>query len=511
MRASAELFNLIHALTPSEKRYFKIFATSQSQKSNNYLKVFEELEKQKSYNEQRLLEKMGAGKFRKQLPVVKHYLYRLILKSLRNYHAGETVEIQLGEQLINVHLLTNKGLIDQAGKMLDKAEKLALEHEFYEYLIRIELLRVTLLIRSRHDNLEQLSKDIETSFQRQQKHYQQFLTIHTYRMHSLRMLLLNRKEQRVRSDASLKQYQTLYQQLNSETYQELPIKAQLFYLQAIQIFHFAAGNKAGHYEYAEKIVQHMEAHPQMIDESPANYLSSLQNLAMAATETREAEEALTKIALLHTIRKRYPKIRLDKRLERAARLYAWNLELYNLLKNNNIQEAQRRIPEMEAWLQEQKLKVNTNEGFILVDLWYHVARIALASGNYTKGLEYVEKILTTEGLSDQYEMYLNARLLQVMLYYELEDSDRLDTALLSLYRFLKRQDRLHGFEKTLLGFIRKLVRVYPGSEEMKTILSRLRNELAAIRENPYEEHGLINFDLIAWLDEKINKSGTKPQ
>ena len=54
----SSIFSLIHSLTPSEKRYFTLFAQRQVQQRNtNYLKLFDAVNNMEVYDETVLLKK----------------------------------------------------------------------------------------------------------------------------------------------------------------------------------------------------------------------------------------------------------------------------------------------------------------------------------------------------------------------------------------------------------------------------------------------------------------------
>lgn len=136
MKPSSELYDLIHSMTKSEKRYFKLFASLQSG-DKNYLKIFDTLESQKVFNEEELKEKFKNETFIKHLPSEKNHLYNNILKSLRNFHSDKSASNQLQEQLRNIEILFKKALYKQCDKLIKKAKKLAYKYEKYYYLLDI--------------------------------------------------------------------------------------------------------------------------------------------------------------------------------------------------------------------------------------------------------------------------------------------------------------------------------------------------------------------------------------
>jgi hypothetical protein len=87
-----------------------------------YQKIFDIIEKQEKYDEKELAEKLNL----RQIHVYKNYLHKLILKSLRSFHAERSESIILFNQLQNFEILFNKGLFKQAKKTLMKCKAMAL-------------------------------------------------------------------------------------------------------------------------------------------------------------------------------------------------------------------------------------------------------------------------------------------------------------------------------------------------------------------------------------------------
>ena len=70
MRNSDSLYRLIHSLTKSEKRQFKIYTSLQAG-NKMYIKLFDLIEKQMQYDEKELKSELKIKAF----PVAKIYLY----------------------------------------------------------------------------------------------------------------------------------------------------------------------------------------------------------------------------------------------------------------------------------------------------------------------------------------------------------------------------------------------------------------------------------------------------
>ncbi|MBK8581625.1 MAG: hypothetical protein IPL86_07265 [Flavobacteriales bacterium] len=129
MKPSPELYDLIHSLTKSEKRFFKLHSALQSGEKN-YLRLFDAIHAQSGgYDEAALKKQFAKETFIQHLPSEKNHLYKLILKALRSYHAESSVSGQLKQQVSNIEILYNKSLYEEASKVLVRAKRVAKENE----------------------------------------------------------------------------------------------------------------------------------------------------------------------------------------------------------------------------------------------------------------------------------------------------------------------------------------------------------------------------------------------
>jgi hypothetical protein len=139
MKPSPELYDLIHSLTKSEKRFFKLHSALQSGEKN-YLRLFEAIHAQTGgYDEAALKQRFAkAPASSSTCPRKRTTLYKLILKALRSYHAESSVSGQLKQQVSNIEILYNKSLYEEASKVLVRAKRVAKENE--RYYLWFELL-----------------------------------------------------------------------------------------------------------------------------------------------------------------------------------------------------------------------------------------------------------------------------------------------------------------------------------------------------------------------------------
>jgi len=98
-----------------------------------------------------------------------------------------------------------------------------------------------------------------------------------------------------------------------------------------------------------------------------------------------------------------------------------------------------------------------------------------------------------------------ARILRLIIYYERADEDSMERKARTAYNFLEQQENLGALQLTVLDFINKLGNIYP--QDIKKSFIALKKELEALKENPIQARALLYFDIISYLDAKIqNKS-----
>ena len=140
----------------------------------NYLQLFDAIDSQKEYDEARIQEKFRSENFTRRFAFNKHYLYALILKSLRVYHENRSVSLEIKSSLESAHILFSKGLLDQAMKMTMSAKK---QIEKYE---KIEFKPETLI----------LQKGIMNAFGTQNYSIDELQRIHAERKNDLAQLAM---------------------------------------------------------------------------------------------------------------------------------------------------------------------------------------------------------------------------------------------------------------------------------------------------------------------------------
>ncbi|MEL6629344.1 MAG: hypothetical protein AAFQ92_27800, partial [Bacteroidota bacterium] len=139
------LFQLIHSMSSSEKRYFKRNALIGGDTDANYLKLFDTLNKMRTYDEDALRKKA----FVKHLAAERKYLYEAILRSLRNYNSEDSIRAQISDLLLDANYLYERGLYDQSQRRLKIAQRLVRQIDYLPAQLEINNMSRLILRENR--------------------------------------------------------------------------------------------------------------------------------------------------------------------------------------------------------------------------------------------------------------------------------------------------------------------------------------------------------------------------
>lgn len=137
-----ELFQLIKSLSKNEKGYYKKQTKLSGSVSKKYLLLFDMFDKMSEYDSIHLKQLIANNKINNQYRVLKSYLIKSILLSLRNYHRQDNEVLKLMSSLQDVEMLAQKGLYETALTILQKTIQLCNENNldaWIYYLLQYEI------------------------------------------------------------------------------------------------------------------------------------------------------------------------------------------------------------------------------------------------------------------------------------------------------------------------------------------------------------------------------------
>ncbi len=489
MTPSDDLFQLIRSLSRSEKGYFRKFATrSSGGQRNDYLVLFDAIDRMESHDEEALRAAIASKGFAERLPAVKHYLYRSILKSLRAYHDESSVEWRLRAELASADILYRKGLHDQAWKAIARVKKLA-RRELKELplLNAIHIERVLISNRGYHeDTAEMLSR----SFDEERELLQDLLNISRIDSIGKRIIRQIMRRGGTRNEREREELDALFDHdfLDDERNATSP-KARFLRHHVRSSHAFAVGNFEECYRETRRMVEILKEDPALWSGSPERFLNAVNNLIGICQFVGRFDEALAWLDELRRMPELSEQFALDKFTSVAS------MELTLLLKQGRFERALALVPEIDAGVARFGARLSRTFTYMF---GYHLAWTYIGVGRYREALARLQPILNDGTASVRDDLVAFARILNLVIHFELGNRELLPYAVRASYRALYKRGRLNGVESLILRSLRAMSTA-DREEELRPIFTRMIRELEILAENPEERKAFQYFHFIPWL------------
>ena len=486
---STDLIELIKSLSPVEKAYIKKFAFRSSAKGDHlYLSLFNDIDKQKVYNEKLILKN---SKYAGQLPQLKKYLYSAICKALDSYHAESSTTLQLIKMISMIEILYGKGLEAQCWKLLVKAKKIALAHEMYIYVL--ELLRWEWLMSS--PTSRKFGRELEEIYSEEQKYLQNLKTISNYRQLVMKLLNFASSNHSIRANNKLEELKKITS--NPLFKKKTPViwQAKLFFYEMNGHFFGLIGNYHQSYHYRRESLNLFESFPEKKLQLPISFLSVLNNYFMILVPLKKYQEIEKCIAFFRSVGKTQLSAGIREGL---FVLYSNILDFY--LKRGEFGDGEKLIKEMDPVMEQYQGKISEK---MEIAIFINSAIIYFGAGNFSSSLYLLNKIFSIDSSNHRKDIVCFARILNLIIHFELGNVDMLEYVVKSTYRFLYKKGGLYKFETAILHFIKNKISKSFNDKELKQAFSELKEELEEIVKEPLEQKALASFDFICWLESKI--------
>jgi hypothetical protein len=462
------LFELIQSLSSSEKRFFRQSMANAADNGSNYLRLFDEINKMEAYDERSLKKKFKGEKFINQLHVTKIYLQDSILKSLRNYHSFSSVSMALKNHLQNIEIYFNKELYNQCALEIQKAEKSAIKFE--DEIALLEILnwkRKLSQTKSPHDfDAKEILKEQKMSIER-------IANVH------------NTWEEMINGSSDAKSVAPL----------SLSAKVLRYHIQYRDAVRPDKNDNAK--ACLLELLAILEKQPHRIEEEPAIYLSTINNLLSFLVFTKNIDEALI---ILPKVKSFYKNIATAKKNKSDFRLIlrTYNIELEIYRDTESLENAVRLIDEIKELLSDH---VDKTPRSYLISLWFQFAYIFFIKKDLKASLHWINEILNSSFAEERQDLHLQAHLLNLMVHLERRNFFVMRYFVDSTRRFYKRNQALKPHHKILLAFFRKV-----GNEpeiQHKVLFEQLHQEMFSAQTTlPKNELDYINWH--KWISDKIN-------
>ena len=503
MKVKDSLHELIHSLSKSEKRYYKLYASRHvSSEDSTMLALFDYIAKQTQYDEVALFHDFKGKALLNQFSTIKKRLYDQVLLALHAFHANNSVENQLNRMLHQATLLFEKSLYDQCERQLRSAEKLALKHELSLPLISINKLKNRIVetrgYQSEANCLESLKLSTDTALSRER------LLVDLWYVKSNLFRLLQRSGV-AQTETDYQTIEQLLRQLPSAEFIHgfASVESTYLYNHIFAAYHFAKNEWIQSLAYTESVIAHLTENMAFLHQHPNTLVSALTNACYLAEQLGQYNNSHTYLKQLKDLaRQQTP----DATEDLLIKLFSsrFSIELNLLTMSGQFQEAQQLSKEVLAGIERFQEKITAQRKVFLLQ---QLAVTAFGCGNYHGSLQHINAILNDSKTDDQETLTVSAHLLNVVVHCELNNLDHLPYAVKQAKQALKTTGRYGTAEQILLQGFLKVPKTHV--LDIPELYSELVKQLTNIQP-PNQLQSAYNFDFITWMEAKIlNQSFAK--
>lgn len=500
MKPSDELFKLIKSLTKSEKRFFKLSSSLQSGEKN-YLKLFDAIEKQLEYDEEDIKNTFKKENFIKHLPSEKNHLYKLVLKSLRAYHADNSVVSQLQEDIKNVEILFKRALYREAGKVLSKSKKLAYAYERFYFLFELikwekQLLEEEYKAGNFQQNLDELiteEKDV----------LEKLRNLAEYRILYSKINYVFRKGGYARNDeerAIVEDIRNYHLIKGKNTAQSKSAAATCYYIQGLCAI--VNHDYSSSYEKFTKVVSIFEENPKLITEIPHQYIKSMSNLLYCFLDVKDFDSFFDLLGKIRALENQPGFKSIDIKMKLFTSTYTAELVAYDYM--GEYEKGIEVVDDIVAGIDKYKDKISKEEEILF---YYNIAYVFFGANFLKNALRWLNKVINDNESNLRQDVYSFARLFSLVIHYELENYDLLDYMVKSTSRFYQKRRKEFGreykFETIFIKYIKKLAKSSDNRDKQTILFANLKTEMQLVLTENYEKVALNYFDFSSWVDSKI--------
>lgn len=488
---SDRLHRLIRGLTPAEKRYFRIYIKGKPGVDTKYLQLFEAMASAEVFNEEKLRTKIYKSQRveGKKYSELKAYLYELVLKSLQNYDESNAVQQRLNHFLQSVAVLFKRGHYADCRDLLAKARKLAQTYESFSH--QIEIVRWEKQLAYTRMDADFLYKNLERLQAEEEQALAQMRNVALYRRAFFQAYAALKKESIRRGPDRVAQLREL---VSAQSFADFEMAtshtARVLYYRTLSLYYYTSLEHKKFYETGVKLIALQESRPHFLRENLSDYIASLSNHFIACGLLKKYEDARS---CLFKIRDLQPITEDDRR--KIHRQYFGSFFILSSFMGE-FEAARREV----VRCQQEAARFDPQQ-YESASFYFQYVLISLGCGDHAAALEYLNQWLAQPRSVSREDLQSLARILSLIIHFELGNHLVVDSQLRATARFLKRKNRLHELERRFMQGISELIRT-PDQRSRREVFDKMRTELEAKSEEPETKALLQTFDLSAWLESK---------
>jgi tetratricopeptide (TPR) repeat protein len=227
-----------------------------------------------------------------------------------------------------------------------------------------------------------------------------------------------------------------------------------------------------------------------------HFIKGMHNLLNAHFDLRNFEQFEITLRKFEAFAKT-PAANLHDNFRIHTFVYIYSAKINWHLMTGTFKEGLAIIPYIEEKLNEYGLYIDRHR--ILV-FNYKIASLYFGSGNYSKSIDYLHRIIT-DNADLRIDLQCYARLLHLMAHYEMGNDDIIESLMKSVYRFMAKMKNLTVVEEEMFRFVRSSFSL--SNRQLKPELEKFLHKIRHLEKNRFETRAFAYLDVISWVEGKV--------
>lgn len=491
---SDHLYMLIKSMRKAEKRYFKVMNSGEAK----YIRLFDAVDKLNDFDEEHLL-KHNKWIKSEQFSNLKAHLYKKVLHALRNYASANHEDISVRENIDYIQVLFDRSLYAQGMQLIQKVKKTIKSSSRENLELSLEVLkweRNLLPYTLGKNNLKRVNQIIKEADEINEK----ILRIHQLTNLSVELNALYLKTGYIRDKSDYDKIHEIFtSKLPPIDQEHLSFGEKLVWYE----IHVSYYNFLQELENSQEVAVKWVALFQTVPNDSGlfeNYLKALNHLLTTQSRLGLHQEFWQTQRKLKSLFKS-PLIAINENLRIRLAKYAYAHQFNGYFMRGDFAMGVEMLKKIESRLERYLEFLDKHSELVL---FYKITCLYFGNGNFREALKWLNRILNSDYQDIREDVHSFARILNLITHYELGNNDVIEYYLRSTYRFLLKKEDLHLFQERILSFIKNLSKINT-DEELVEKFRDLRDQMILLSRSKYDKRAFVYFDIISWLESKIEK------
>ena len=157
------------------------------------------------------------------------------------------------------------------------------------------------------------------------------------------------------------------------------------------------------------------------------------------------------------------------------------------------------IPEVLDKLKKYESKIDPER---VLMFYYKIASLYFGNANYRKAIFYLNQIVYFKDVNLREDIHCFARILNLIAHFEDGQDFHLEYQIKSTFQFIGKMNDQQAVQKEIFQFLRKSGKIKPN--ELKQEFQAVHDRLTVLNEDLYERRPFFYFDILSWLQSKID-------